>query len=46
MVKEKVREVIVKYILIKKQKIVLFPKLKKNQREVAVSALIAQMYIE
>jgi hypothetical protein len=39
MVYGKVREAIVKYIFIGKQKIVLGPKLKKNQRKTAVSVL-------
>jgi hypothetical protein len=46
MVKGKVREVIVKYILIGKQKVVLFPKVKKNQRKVVVNALTTQMYMK
>jgi hypothetical protein len=40
MIYEKVREVIVKYIFIGKQKVVLCPKLKKNQRETAASTLM------
>jgi hypothetical protein len=39
MIYEKVREAIVKYIFIGKQKIVLGPKLKKNQRKTAASVL-------
>jgi hypothetical protein len=34
----------VKYIFIRKKKIVLFPKLRKNQREVAISALRGLLY--
>ena len=36
-----VREVIVKYIFIRKQNVILHPKLKENQMETTASALIA-----
>ena len=39
MIQGKVREAIMKYIFIEKQKVVLCPKLRENQREVAASAL-------
>jgi hypothetical protein len=39
MVWENVMEAIVKYISIGKQKVVLFPKLRENQREAAAIAL-------
>ena len=39
MILEKVSEVIVKYILMGKQKVVLYTKFKRNQREVAASVL-------
>ena len=47
MILGKVREVIVKYIFIEKQKVVLCLKLRKNQREIVASALgfFLEMYL-